>query len=114
MLKEYIARGTCIFPPKPSPRLLIADIFKYSQGRDPEVEHHLDLRLPHGRGRCPARAGDRVHPRGRHRVRAHGGRGRHGRRRRLLRPASPSSSWPVRRSWRRSPCAAGCAGSGRG
>ena len=31
-------------------------------GRDPEVEHHLDLRLPHGRGRRDARAGDRVHP----------------------------------------------------
>ncbi len=28
---------------------------------DPAVEHHLDLRLPHGRGRRHARAGDRVH-----------------------------------------------------
>ncbi|MGQ4726025.1 methylmalonyl-CoA mutase family protein, partial [Streptomyces tunisiensis] len=28
VLKEYIARGTYIFPPKPSLRL-IADIFKY-------------------------------------------------------------------------------------
>ena len=42
--------------------------------RDPEVEHHLDLRLPHGRGRGDARAGDRVHPRQRHRVRAGGPR----------------------------------------
>ena len=49
--------------------------------RDPELEHHLDLRLPHGRGRGDARAGDRVHPRGRHRVRPRGDRSRAGRRR---------------------------------
>lgn len=34
MLKEYIARGTYIFPPKPSLRL-IADIFKYCQAEIP-------------------------------------------------------------------------------
>ena len=37
-------------------------------GRDPAVEHHLHLRLPHGRGRRLARAGDRLHARQRHRV----------------------------------------------
>ena len=41
-------------------------------GRDPALEHDLDLRLPHGRGRGDARAGDRVHPRQRHRVRPGG------------------------------------------
>ena len=39
-------------------------------GRDPALEHDLDLRLPHGRGRCHARAGDRLHARQRCRVRA--------------------------------------------
>lgn len=34
MLKEYIARGTYIFPPKPSLRL-IADIFRYCQAEIP-------------------------------------------------------------------------------
>ena len=38
-------------------------------GRAPAVEHDLDLRLPHGRGRSDAGAGGRFHPRGRHRVR---------------------------------------------
>ncbi len=33
------------------------------------VQHDLHLGLPHGRGRCDARAGDRVHARERHRVR---------------------------------------------
>ncbi|MFF5520932.1 acyl-CoA mutase large subunit family protein [Streptomyces coeruleorubidus] len=35
VLKEYIARGTYIFPPKPSLRL-IADIFKYCQAEIPK------------------------------------------------------------------------------
>lgn len=35
VLKEYIARGTYIFPPKPSLRL-IADIFKYCQSEIPK------------------------------------------------------------------------------
>jgi methylmalonyl-CoA mutase N-terminal domain/subunit len=34
ILKEYIARGTYIFPPKPSVRL-ITDVFKYCQARVP-------------------------------------------------------------------------------
>ena len=37
--------------------------------RDPAVEHHLHLRLPHGRSRRHARSGDRVHPRQRQGVR---------------------------------------------
>ncbi len=43
---------------------------------DPEVEHDLDQRLPHARGRCDGRAGDRVHARERHRLRAGGDRRR--------------------------------------
>ena len=50
ILKEYIARGTYIYPPQPSLRL-VADTFAYCRDRDAAVEHDLDLRLPHGGGR---------------------------------------------------------------
>ena len=85
VLKEYIARGTYIYPPA---ALAAADHrhLRLLQGRGAAVEHHLDLRLPHGRGRGDARAGDRLHPRRRHRVRPGRGHGRP-RRRRLRRPA---------------------------
>src|SRR5439155_1517811 len=52
----------------------------------PEVEHDLDLRLPHARGGCHGGAGSGVHPRERHRLRS--GRHRRRPRRRRLR-ASP-------------------------
>ena len=80
-------------------------------GRDPAVEHDLDLRLPHGRGRRDAGAGDRVHAGQRHGVRAG----------RDLPPAWPwtssrrgsrSSSWPGPRCWRRSPSSARPGGCG--
>ena len=54
--------------------------------RDPEVEHHLHLGLPHGRGGGDARAGDRLHPRQRQGVRP--GRHRRGPGRRRLRAAA--------------------------
>ena len=73
ILKEYIARGTYIYPPRPSMRL-ITDIFAYCSERDPAVEHDLDQRLPHPRGRLRRRAGDRVHARRRHRLRRGGDR----------------------------------------
>jgi methylmalonyl-CoA mutase N-terminal domain/subunit len=92
ILKEYIARGTYIFPPRPSMRL-ITDLFAYChrnvpkwntisisgyhireagspadyrhvrilRRRGPELEHDLDLRLPHPRGRFDSSPGDRVH-----------------------------------------------------
>ena len=60
VLKEYIARGTYIYPPKPSLRL-ITDIFALLPQGDPALEHDLHLRLPHGRGGRDARAGGRVH-----------------------------------------------------
>ena len=53
---------------------------------DPALEHDLHLRLPHGRGRCDARAGDRLHPGERDRVRPRRAGGRP--RRRRLRPAA--------------------------
>ena len=81
LLKEYIARGTYIFPPRPSMRI-ITDIFGYCSPARPELEHDLDLGLPHPRGRLDGGAGDRVHDRQRHRLRAGGDR-RRSRRRRL-------------------------------
>ncbi len=68
ILKEYMARGTYIYPPRPSIRL-ITDIFAFCGARGPEVEHDLDQRLPHPRGGLRRRAGGRVHAGGRHRVR---------------------------------------------
>ncbi len=85
ILKEYIARGTYIYP---AGAVAAADHATSSPTarRDPALEHDLDLRLPHGRGRRDARAGDRVHARRRHRVRPGGDRGRS--RRRRLRAAA--------------------------
>ncbi len=69
VLKEYIARGTYIYPPRQSLRL-ISDIFALLPAGDPALEHDLDLRLPHGRGGRHARPGGRVHHRQRQGVRA--------------------------------------------
>ena len=112
ILKEYIARGTYIYPPRPSMRI-ITDIFAYCQRAHPAVEHHLDLRLPHPRGGLDGGAGDRLHPRQRHRLR----------RRRRSTPASTSTSsrrgssssgTPTTTSSRRSPSSAppGACGTG--
>ena len=71
ILKEYAARGTYIFPPRPSMRL-VTDTFAYCQQRAARLEHDLRLRLPHPRGRLLGRPGDRLHPRQRHRLRRGG------------------------------------------
>ena len=83
ILKEYIARGTYIFPPRPSMRL-VTDVFEFCARRAPQVEHHLHLRLPHARGRGDGRPGAGLHARRRDRLRGGGGRPR-ARRRRLRR-----------------------------
>ena len=67
ILKEYIARGNYIFPPKPSMRLT-TDLFAYCAERVPQLEHDLHLRLPHPRGGIDGGAGARVHARQRDRV----------------------------------------------
>ena len=46
------------------------------RGADPELEHDLDLRLPHPRGGLDRRAGARLHARERDRLRRGGGCGR--------------------------------------
>ena len=112
VLKEYIARGTYIYPPKESLRL-ITDIFAYCHKEIPALEHHLHLRLSHGRGGGDAGAGDRLHARQRDRVRP----------RRASRPAwtsttsrrgCRSSSSRARPCSRRSRSSARPGGSGRG
>jgi hypothetical protein len=79
ILKEYIARGTYIFPPKPSLRL-VADTFAYCRA---EIPKWNTISISGYTWPRPARrrAGDRVHAGQRHRVRARGGRRRAGRRR---------------------------------
>ena len=42
ILKEYTARGTYIYPPKPSMRI-ITDLFAYCRDRATPVEHDIDL-----------------------------------------------------------------------
>ncbi len=111
ILKEYVARGTYIFPPRPSMRL-ITDIFAYCAERMPRLEHDQHQRLPHPRGRGHGGAGDRLHPGRRHRLRGRGDRGR-ARRGRPSPRGSPSSSSPTRTSWRRWPSSAPPGGSGR-
>ena len=46
ILKEYIARGTYIYPVAPSMRL-ITDVFAYCAAELPQLEHDLDQRLSH-------------------------------------------------------------------
>jgi methylmalonyl-CoA mutase N-terminal domain/subunit len=55
ILKEYIAQKEYLFPPEPSQRLVI----------DAQVEHGVDLWLPHPRGGVHGGAGTRLHPLGR-------------------------------------------------
>ena len=85
ILKEYIARGTYIFPPRPSMRL-VTDVFEFCAARAAQVEHDLDLGLPHARGRGDRGPGAGVHAGRRDRLRR-GGRRARARRRRLRRPA---------------------------
>ena len=92
ILKEYIARGTYAYPPRPSMRLVV-DVFKYCAESVPRMEYHQHLRLPHAGGRGHGGAGTRVHLRQRNRLRASGaGRGVEGLTISLL--GFPSSSWP--------------------
>ena len=60
VLKEYAARGTYIYPPKPSMRL-VTDVMAYCAQDGAAVERHLGLRLSHPRGRLDRRRRDRVH-----------------------------------------------------
>ena len=50
ILKEYIARGTYIYPPRPAMRI-ITDFFAWTEREIARVEHYLDQRLSHSRSR---------------------------------------------------------------
>ena len=75
ILKEYAARGTYIYPPG-----AVAQAghrrHRLLRRAGAEVEHDLDLRLPHARGRLDRGAGGRLHPRQRPRLRRGGARPR--------------------------------------
>ena len=62
ILKEYIARGTYVFPPKPSMRL-ITDIFEYCAKEVPALEHDFDIWLPYPGGRFYRRSRGGIYPR---------------------------------------------------
>ncbi len=112
ILKEYMARGTYIFPPRQSMRL-ITDIFAFCAEQVPELEHHLHLGLPHPRGGLHRGPGDRLHPGRRHRLRA-GGPGRGPEAGGLRARGSASSSTPTTSSSRRWPSSVPRAVSGPG
>ena len=69
ILKEYIARGTYIYPvePQPAPRHRHLRVLRR---RGAALEHDLHLRLPHPGGGLHRGAGGRLHLRQRPRVRA--------------------------------------------
>lgn len=111
VLKEYIARGTYIFPPQPSLRL-VADVFRYCRaeiprwntisisgyhmaeaGADPAQEIAFTLANGIAYVRTAIAAGMAVDD---------------------FAPGSRSSSWPGSRCWRRWPSSVPPAGSGPG
>ena len=73
VLKEYIARGTYIYPPRQSLRL-ISDIFGYCQREIPRWNTISISGYHMARGRRHAGPGGRVHHRQRQGVRARRGR----------------------------------------
>ena len=67
ILKEYIARGTYIYPPRPAMRI-ITDLFAWAGRGIARVEHDFDQRLSHSRSRLDGDSGSRVHAGQRHRL----------------------------------------------
>ena len=111
ILKEYIARGTYIYPPRPAMRI-ITDLFAWAGRRAARMEHDFDQRLSHSRSRLDRDSGSGVHAGQRHRL--YRGRGRRRARRSMpSRRGSPSSSTRTTIFWRRSPSIARRAGSTR-
>jgi len=82
ILKEYIARGTYIYPPEPSLRLVADNLPLDERGGD-ELQPHLGFWLPHARAGATAAEEVGVHVRQRARVRA--ARGPSGARRQRIR-----------------------------
>ena len=95
VLKEYVARGNYIYPPEPTMRLT-TDIFEYCARAGAEVEHDLDLRLPHPREGLLGGPGGRVHALERDRLHRGGARPR-ARDRRVRAPAGVLLQLPQQR-----------------
>ena len=112
VLKEYVARGTFIYPPKPSLRLA-ADLIAWCASDAPRFNAISLSGLPHARGRLDRRPGDRLHVRQRDRLHRGGRRARRRRRQRSRRGCRGSST-PTSTSSRRSPSTARCGACGRG
>ena len=111
VLKEYVARGNYIYPPDADDAADHRHL-RVLRRAGPEVEHDLDLRLPHPREGLLGRPGGRLHARQRDRLHRGGARPR-ARDRRVRARAWPSSSTATTTSSRRSPSSAPCAGCGR-
>ena len=75
ILKEYIARGTYIYPPRPAMRI-ITDLFALGRAGAARMEHHLDQRLSHSRSWLHRDPGSGLHARQRHRLHRGGARRR--------------------------------------
>ena len=71
IFKEYIAQKEWLFGPEPHLKL-IGDLMEYCVENIPAYKPLSRQRLPHPRGRLDGRAGARVHPRRRVRVRRAG------------------------------------------
>ena len=71
ILKEYVARGTYIYPPRPSLRI-VTDIVRVLRARAAGLELDLDQRLSHPRSGIDGRSGSGVHLCACDRVRAGG------------------------------------------
>ena len=111
ILKEYIARGTYIYPPRPSMRL-VTDMFEFCAPGAAPLEHDQHQRLPHARGRRHGGPGARLHA-GRRRSPMSRPPARGASTSTSSRVASPSSSRPGRSCSRRSPSSGRLAGCGR-
>ena len=61
ILKEYMAQHAWIFPAEPALKIIV-DLFEWAAEHTPELEHDLDLRLPHPRGGRHRGAGAGLHP----------------------------------------------------
>ena len=88
VLKEYVARGTYIYPPRPSLRLA-ADLIAWCAREAPRFNAISLSGLPHARGRLDGGAGDGVRVRQRDRLRRGGASS----------AASPSTTFAPRLSW---------------
>ena len=111
ILKEYVARGTYIYPPRPSLRI-VTDIFAYLRARAAAVEHDFDQRVSHPRGRLD-RGRRRSPSRSPTRSRTCRRRSTRGSTSTASGSACPSSSTRTTTFWRRSPSSARHAGCGR-